>query len=281
MPSIRDKISEKKSKLAEPKKNEQLSPLDDYDEGGFYNVDVDEIIPDPDQPRKYFDADSLTELSQSIKQKGILQPVLIRRDSENKIWLVAGERRFRAAKIAGINKIPAILIRGNPSEIALIENLQREDLNPIEEAEALKKIMDEFDYTHDQLSSIVGKARSTVTEILTLNKLPEKMKEECRSSSVFSKRLLVEIAKQENPKKMLSLFERVKKKNLTSPELRNITRNHEERQRNTPAMVNINKIQSLSKSLSKLDMASVEDNEKTKLVEELDNLKIILERMLN
>ena len=90
----------------------------------------------PDQPRKTFNEESLSELADSVKQKGVLQPVIIKNDLEGNIYLVAGERRLRAARLAGLREIPAMVTKGNPAEIALIENIQREDLNPVEEAEA-------------------------------------------------------------------------------------------------------------------------------------------------
>ena len=133
MSTTREKLAKKTSKLAQPREEHEGHPADlnDFQEGAFYQINVDLILPNPDQPRKFFDQERLAELSESIKQKGVLQPIIIRRSEDVQVYLVAGERRWRAAKIAELEKIPAILTKGNPAEIALIENLQRENLSPI------------------------------------------------------------------------------------------------------------------------------------------------------
>lgn len=185
--SIRKKLAEKKTKLSAPRERLEDHPvrLHDYKDGDFYNVDLDMILPSPNQPRKYFDPVSLNELSQSIKQKGVLQPVIIRKGDNNKFYLVAGERRFRAAKKAGLEKIPSVFTTGNATEIALIENLQREDLNPIDEAEALKQMMEEYNYTQDQIAKIIGKAKSTISEALSLNRFPDSIKKKVRRADIY------------------------------------------------------------------------------------------------
>ena len=181
MPSIRKKLAGKKTKLAATQKKEADHPasLNNFTDGSFYQIEINLIEPDPNQPRQYFDPEALAELSESIKQKGVLQPVIIRRDKDGKIWLVARERRFRAAKMAGLEKIPAILTTGNPAEISLIENIQRENLNPIEEAQAMDRMVKEYKYTQEQLAQVIGKARTTITQTLSLNKLPDEIKTQC------------------------------------------------------------------------------------------------------
>ena len=154
--SIRDKLAGKKSKLsqaAEPLADHPAD-LNDYPEGSFLRVAVDLVRPNPYQPRQHFDPEKLAELSQSIRRQGVLQPIVVRRDEAGQIFVVAGERRLRAAKMAGLEKIPAIVTKGHPAEIALIENLQREDLSPLEEAEALARMAAEFHYTQEQLAAL-------------------------------------------------------------------------------------------------------------------------------
>ena len=154
----RDKLEGQNTRLAGTAKTGNRPIIrDDYHEGSFFNIDVSTICTDPNQPRKQFDPESLSELCESIKKTGVLQPVLIRKDTNDKIWLVAGERRYRAALMAGLERIPAILTKGNPQEISLIENLQREDLTPIEEAEALQHLATDYRHTHEDLSRVVGK----------------------------------------------------------------------------------------------------------------------------
>ena len=236
MSNIRAKLAGSTSKLAQQAKKIKDHPADPnyYSEGGFYNVDIDLINPNPDQPRKYFDPGALKELSESIKQRGVLQPVIIRIDGEGKVLLVAGERRYRAAKMAGLEKMPSIITTGNPAEIALIENLQREDLKPIEEAEALERIIKEHNYTQEKLALVVRKAQATISETLSLNKLPEPIKEEVRNAEIFSRRTLIEIAKQKTPESMTQLFNKIKKDNLKSDSVRDLTRKREITNEKTP-----------------------------------------------
>ena len=141
---------------------------------------LDEISPGPFQPRSIFDEDRLQELAESIRQQGIIQPVVVRAKGDNKYELIAGERRWRAAQIAGIDKIPAI-IRDVPDEIAiamaLVENIQREDLNPIEEATALRRLVDEFQMTHQEAGEAVGRSRSAVSNLLRLRELSVEVRE--------------------------------------------------------------------------------------------------------
>ncbi|MBI4690566.1 MAG: ParB/RepB/Spo0J family partition protein [Nitrospirae bacterium] len=142
------------------------------------NLEVNRIFPG-EQPRKIFRDDSLKELSVSIKEKGILQPIIVSRVGDGSFKLIAGERRWRAAQIAGLKKIPAIVknVASKDSlEIALIENIQREDLNPIETAEAFNRLLKDFDLTQEGLSERVGKERATVANYLRLLKLPEEIK---------------------------------------------------------------------------------------------------------
>ena len=218
MPTARDKLASKTTKLATTPERLEDHPanLNNYQDGSFFHVDVDLILPNPDQPREFFDEKSLNELAASIKKKGVLQPVIIRKTDDAQIFLVAGERRLKAAKIAGLEKIPAIITKGNPAEIALIENLQREDLKPIEEAEALGRMIEEHGYTQETLVQVLGKAQSTISEVLSLNRLPESIKDEVRQTNAFPRRLLVEIAKQKTPDKMLALFTAAKGGNLKS-----------------------------------------------------------------
>ena len=158
-----------------------MIPTDDDERGSvtgassINEVKIAEIEANPDQPRRDFDEEALNELADSIKQIGVVQPITLRKLSEGKYQIVAGERRFRASQIAGLESIPAYIREVNESqlmEMALIENIQREDLNAIEEALAYQNLMDKCDYTQDQLSERVGKKRATVANYLRLLRLP-------------------------------------------------------------------------------------------------------------
>ncbi|MBE6634612.1 MAG: ParB/RepB/Spo0J family partition protein [Ruminococcaceae bacterium] len=134
------------------------------------------IDPKSDQPRKYFDRDALEELASSIKENGLLQPILVREYGEGRYQIIAGERRFRASKLAELDEIPAIILDRDDrkaAEIALIENIQREDLNPIEEAMAYRALAEEYGLTQEELSERVGKSRSAIANSTRLLDLPE------------------------------------------------------------------------------------------------------------
>ena len=150
------------------------------------SVAVDQIDPGLYQPRKIFDNESLYELAESIKKNGLIQPIVVIKNND-RFALIAGERRWRASKIAGLNSIPVIIKElKNPEmlEYALIENIQRENLNVIEEAEGYLRLMGEFGYTQEELSSVVNKSRSHVANILRLNTLPESIKNKLLNSDL-------------------------------------------------------------------------------------------------
>lgn len=158
-----------------------MIPTDDEDEvrssgaSSINEINIDEIEANPDQPRRNFDEEALNELADSIKQIGVVQPITLRKQENGKYQIIAGERRFRASQIAGLKTIPAYIREVNENELmemALIENIQREDLNAIEEALAYQNLMDKCDYTQDQLSERVGKKRATVANYLRLLRLP-------------------------------------------------------------------------------------------------------------
>ena len=144
------------------------------------SLPLDLISPGPFQPRSIFDTDRLQELADSIRHQGVIQPVVVRGRGKGRYELIAGERRWRAAQIAGIEKIPAI-VRDVPDEIAiamaLVENIQRENLNPIEEATALRRLVDEFQMTHQEAGDAVGRSRSAVSNLLRLLELSGEVRE--------------------------------------------------------------------------------------------------------
>jgi len=153
-----------------------LIPVD-HPSVGFAEIEISEVVPNPQQPRSHFDQDSLGELAASIREVGVLQPVVVRPgDREGAYVLVAGERRLRAAEIAGLSTIPAVIRASESDERdlteALIENLQRKDLSPLEEAAAYRNLLEDFGMTHEGVAARVGKSRSSVTNTLRLLQLP-------------------------------------------------------------------------------------------------------------
>ncbi len=148
------------------------------DAQGVITLKLTEIEPNREQPRKRFDEEALAQLAESIREHGILQPLLVKPQTNGSYLLVAGERRWRAARMAGLTEVPVVikdLSDQETMEIALIENLQREDLNPVEEALGYKELMDTFGFTQDQVAKRVGKSRSAVANALRLTGLPKEV----------------------------------------------------------------------------------------------------------
>lgn len=182
-----------------------------YEKGNLYFLSIIDLKPDPNQPRKYMDPQAMTELTASVRRHGILQPILFRTAEETTyLLIVSGERRYQAAKDAGLLTIPGICVEGNAAEIALIENIQRQDLTCLEEAEALKRLKDEEKYTDEQLSGVIGKARQTVSDTLLLNRLPQDIRDECRGDRRFTRTALIEIARKKQTRAMTTAFNNYK-----------------------------------------------------------------------
>jgi ParB family chromosome partitioning protein len=160
------------------------------------DVPVDRLQPNPDQPRRRCVPRALRGLTASIRRDGVLRPVLVRRVDRDLV-LVAGERRWRAAKAAGLRTIPAILRddTGDPLELALLENLQRENLHPLDEAEALAALKDRRGYTDRQLADVMGKSRATVSETIALVRLPSDVQAACRTSDRWTRSQLLEVTR--------------------------------------------------------------------------------------
>ncbi|HTP04331.1 MAG TPA: ParB/RepB/Spo0J family partition protein [Nitrospirota bacterium] len=165
-----------------------LSALDDKEKKalGINEIEIDKIVPNEYQPRKVFNDEKMKELAASIKEQGVIQPVIVHRTGSG-YQLIAGERRWRASRLAGLKTIPALVKEATKREfleMALIENIQREDLNPLEAAEAYKRLQDEFKLTQEDLANRVGKERSTVTNFLRLLGLPKEIKQELATGAL-------------------------------------------------------------------------------------------------
>jgi ParB family transcriptional regulator, chromosome partitioning protein len=191
-----------------------------YVKNQLYMVPLAELQADPAQPRKYMDPVALEELTASIKQMGIIQPVVCRQDpATGLIYVVAGERRCAAARKASLAAVPAVFIDGaNYAEIALVENLLRQDLNPVEEAEALQRLMEEHAYQQEQLAAIIGKSQSTISETLSINRLPREIRDECRKDPSVPKRTLIEIARKKQARGMLTEFRKFREQQAKEAE---------------------------------------------------------------
>ena len=185
-------------------------------------IRVDEIRPNPDQPRKALG--DLRELTESVREKGVLEPLLVRFIArEGCFYIISGERRYHAARAAGLREVPCIektVDDAETLEIALIENIQRKDLTPFEEADGLQRLASQFEYTHEDMAKKIGRARSSVTETLSLLNIPESLRKKCVENGVTSKSLLLQIARQPTEKKMIEMFQRILQGGLTRDEAR-------------------------------------------------------------
>ena len=172
-------------------------------------IPIDQIDPNPNQPRQVMG--DLSELISSIAEKGILEPLVVRQRGD-RYQIIAGERRYQAAVQVGLRDLPAVIREVDDTEVielALIENLQRKDLTPFEEAEALHGLADRCGYTHEDLARRLGKSRTAVTESLALVVMPEEVRTLCRLADISSKSLLLQIVRQEAPEKMTALIEKI------------------------------------------------------------------------
>ncbi len=185
-------------------------------------ISLDRLEPNPQQPRT--DIGDLDELVASIREKGVLEPLLVRPSQVGgRFMIISGERRYRAAREAGLREVPCIEMDVDDrevAEIALIENLQRKDLTPYEEAEGLLALVERFGYTHEDVARQIGKSRSSVTESLTIAALPAEVREECLRSNVTSKSMLLQVARQSNADSMLDFVKRVAQQGMTRDEAR-------------------------------------------------------------
>ena len=178
-----------------------------YECGKLYNMELSKLTPNPDQPRKVFPDEEIKALADSIQEKGLLQPILVKELEEGQIGIVSGERRFRAHQLLERETIPAWFTTGDSEELALVENLVREDLTAIETAEALNKLGDRLgDKPQADLAKLIGKADSTVSEIMSLNKLAKEIRDIARGDKRFALRELKKIATKRKPEKQQELF---------------------------------------------------------------------------
>ena len=196
--------------------------------GGVLELEIGKIKPNPNQPRKNFDIDALNELAASIKVHGIVQPIVVNKQSNDEYLIIAGERRWRAANICGLKTVPVIVknyTEKQVKEISIIENLQREDLNPIEAARAIKELMDEYGLTQETVSERIGKSRSNIANTLRLLTLyPDviKMVEEGKLTSGHARCLVV----IEDKNQQIKLAQTAVSKNLNVRDLEKLVKNY-------------------------------------------------------
>jgi ParB family chromosome partitioning protein len=188
-------------------------------------IPVEDIVANPNQPRQHMG--DLSELIASVREKGVLEPILVR-PLDGRFQIVAGERRYRAAIEAGLDEIPCIVRETSDAEtmeIALIENLQRKDLTPFEEADGLKTLADTYSYTHERMAERLGKSRTSITEILSLTAMPDDVRQLCRLADIHSKSLLLQVVRQGDRGKMVAFVERLQREGAgTREQVRRLTK---------------------------------------------------------
>lgn len=187
-------------------------------------IPLDMIEPNSEQPRS--NMGNVEELAASIREKGVLEPILVRSVGPNQYQIISGERRFRAASLAGLDEIPAIELEADDKEtleIALIENIQRKDLTAFEEAEGFQLLQQKFGYTHEKISQVIGKSRTTITETLLINDIPDRIRAMCREAGVANKSVLVQVARAGSEEAMEQVVRRFAAGEMTREDLRKQT----------------------------------------------------------
>ena len=212
---------------------DSLISMDDIQTSGssaINEIELTQISPNPEQPRMWFDEEALEELASSIRELGIIQPLTLRKMSPDQYQIISGERRYRAAKLAGLETVPAYIRTANDSEItemALIENIQREDLNAIEVALTFKKLIEQYDLTQEQLSTRIGKKRATIANFLRLLKLPAEVQLGLRDRRVDMGHARALLA-VEDPKLQLRLYNEILKKGLSVRQVEELAKAYNE-----------------------------------------------------
>jgi len=279
-------LKDKKPKSIDDFLSNETTKIEEQKDGELKRIAIIQITPDHRyQPRKTFNKEELQNLSASIKNEGLLQPIIINQDDNGKYWLIAGERRFRACKMANFKEIEAkVYYKKDPSflaKIAVIENVQRENLNPIEEAMAFQRLIDSYGYNQQNIADELGKDRTTINQILSINKLPDEIKKECLRIDI-PKRALVAISRIKNKKEQLKIFNKIKEGDITSEDTRKKVK--KPRKSNAPlVLITIQKTNDLCKSLTKLikekETLNITNEEMEKLSEATQSLEILLKEV--
>jgi ParB family chromosome partitioning protein len=208
------------------------------EESKFFFCDIDKIEANPHQPRSNFDEEKLNQLAESIRERGIIQPLLVSSNGGNRYKLIAGERRLRAARLIGEEEVPVIIMETSGDdetlELALIENVQRQDLNPIEEALAYSRLIEEFNLTQEEVARKVGRKRSTVTNTLRLLKLPTSLQNDVVSSLISEGHARVLLRLKDDPLHMQEIRDRILKEDLSVRQTENLCRHAAQKKQQTP-----------------------------------------------
>jgi len=242
-----------------------------YTPGKLYLINLGDLLPDSDQPRKYFDPTALTEMVESIREHGIIQPPTFRIDAGGLKYIVTGERRCTAARMAGLTEIAVLYTdSANYDEISLVENILRSDLTAVEEAEAMDRLMKKHSFSQDDLAKKFSKSISSISKTISINRLPPEVLDDCRKDPTIPKRVLIDIAQKKQARSMATAYQKYKaglnpqKKTATGPRL--------------SVVKNIcSGIDSMGQKISGLDVTGLTHEERDSFANTLDALKQIIE----
>ena len=226
-------------------------------------ISISSIIPNKNQPRKLFEKEALEELTNSIKERGIIQPLIVRKseDQNDKFELIAGERRWQAAQLAGLHEVPAVVIEANnlkSLELAIIENVQRKDLNTIEEAESYKNLIENFNYDQDKVSKFIGKSRSHISNSIRLLSLPDKLIDMIRHEKISQGHAKILIGLEN----ALLIAEKIIKKKLSVRQTENLVRLLKKAGKNKNNLKDTNITSTENELTNKIGMRVVLNNKK-------------------
>jgi len=242
--------------------------LSDSDQEMVISLPIDSLQPNPNQPRTIFPAESIRELAESIKEQGIIQPLIVRPMNAGVYEIVAGERRWRAAQMAGYALIPSLIkdiTDAESLELALIENIQREDLNALDTAEAYEKLIDRYSYTQETLSRKVGKDRSSITNYLRLLKLPDPVKQLVREEKISLGHAKALLSLEDVPS-LLAVSQQVVRKRISVRELEKIVQNFKQTKKSQPKLNSSSPLEiALSRCLSTKVTVHIDQNQSGKI----------------
>jgi len=260
------------------KKEDLMATTKNYKPNQLYAVPLSDLQADANQPRKFLDPQALEELTASVTQHGILEPILFRQDKKTGVlYVVVGERRCAAARQANLSTVPAIFIdTDNYAEIALVENLLRQDLNPVEEAEALERLRTDHAYKQEDLARIIGKAPITISETLSLMKLPQEIRDECRQDPTVPKNFLVTLARNKQERSMLSQYAKYKQQRAKAAE-----KTAPASGRRNPAEALAASLEVSGKKVTAIDFNTLTESDRTIVIEAITGLKDTLENALS
>ena len=253
------------------------STVGTYEPGRIYEFPLDDLHPDPEQPRQFFDANAQKQLELSISSTGVKVPIMVRKDSAGRLIIIDGERRWRASKKAKLPTVAGFLVSEKGHDTALIANVVRQDLSPMDQAEAIQKLIDMEGFKRNDVRLMLGKTESTFSEILALNQLPEPIKENSRGNPNVSRRLLLALVRADaTPEEKIKLFRRAQQFGWTSEQLR-ITL-AEKKSTSTSAAKKI--LPFLTQRLASVRPGTLNSTEKDALRQELGQCKRAIEEAL-